>query len=198
MHPVPKSLPLQPPITAEELEAAGAAYEDYELWDGRLQVMESANPYSSMANAALVAAVLEHVKARGLGWVTESSAGFIVKRGPDRVLSPDVAFVPREAMSLPPRKGFAECVPALVAEVRSPSQTWEKTIARGGIWLGHEVAVVWLIDPQKRRAVELRLDDTVVLLGEADSLNGAPALPDLRIPLASLFPPPEFYGPPSS
>jgi Uma2 family endonuclease len=171
------------------LEAAGDAYEDYELWDGRLVVMEPANPYASMANAALTAAVFEHVRSRNLGWVTDSSGGFVVKRSPDRVLAPDLGFVPKAALERLPIKGFAECVPALVAEVRSPSQSWEKTVARGGVWLGHDVSVVWLIDPLERRAVELRPDAIPVLLGEGDALSGAPALPELRVPLTSILPP---------
>lgn len=198
MKPVARPPALQPPITAEQLAAAGAAYEDFELWDGRLMVMEPAGAYASAANAALTAAVYAHVKARGLGLVTDSSGGFIVKRHPDRVLAPDLGFVPRELLAGFPAQGFAECVPTLVAEVRSPSQSWERTVARGGVWLGHEVSVVWLLDPVERRAVELRPDDDPVLLGEADALDGGPALPDLRIPLASILPPLKTYGPPSS
>jgi Uma2 family endonuclease len=189
MKPMAERPALEPPITAEQLAAAGAAYEDYELWDGRLMVMESANPYASMANAALTATVYAHVMSRGLGLVTDSSGGFIVKRRPDRVLAPDLAFVPREVLAAFPMRGFAECVPTLVAEVRSPSQSWEKTVARGGVWLSHEVSVIWLVDPVERRAVELRADDDPVLLGEADALDGTPALPDLHIPLASILPP---------
>ena len=176
-------------MTAEELYAAGDALEAYELWDGRLQVMESATPYSSMANMALAAAVFRHVQDHDLGWVTDSSGGFIVKRRPDRVLSPDLAFIPNAALGRIPRKGFAEYGPSFVAEVRSPSPSWEKTLARGGIWLDHDVALVWLVDPFERRAVELRQDGSAVLRGPGDALDGAPALPGLRVRLASLFPP---------
>jgi Uma2 family endonuclease len=189
LDPGKPAAPPTPLMTAEELWAAGEAYEDYELWDGRLQVMEPASTYSSLTNVALAAAVFEHVKKRGLGLVTDSSGGFIVKRRPDRVLAPDLAFVPRDVLPQPLWEGFAECIPTLVAEVRSPSQSWEKTLARGGVWLSHGVAVVWLVDPEKRRAAELRPDGTTLLRAEADALDGAPALPDLRIPLASILPP---------
>ena len=84
-----------------------------------------------------------------------------------------------------PKRRASSRVSALV---RSPSQPWEKTVVRGGVWLSHGVAVVWLVDPENRRAVELRQDGRAVLRGPRDVLDGAPVLPGLAVPLADLFP----------
>jgi Uma2 family endonuclease len=97
-------------------------------------------------------------------------------------------FVDPETRNFPER-GFPEAIPDLVAEVRSPSDSWEYVVSRGGVWIAHGVPVVWCIDPLGRRAVELRQDAPPVLVSAtADaSLRGAPVLADLEIPLARLL-----------
>jgi hypothetical protein len=44
------------------------------------------------------------------------------------------------------------------------------------VWLGHDVSVVWFIDPLERCAIELGPDANPALLNEGDARSGAPAL----------------------
>ncbi len=172
------------PLSAEQFLELALDAPERELWDGSMYVREPAGSYSSRVNAELVRRIANHVAERGLGFVTESSAGFVVQRGPDRVLAPDVAFV-RNGRPWP-EVGFFEGAPDFAVEVRSPSQTWEATLARGGIWLAHGVRLVWLVDSTQARAVELRPETPPMLLGPEGVLRGQPVLPDLEIRLESL------------
>jgi Uma2 family endonuclease len=97
-----------------------------------------------------------HVRGAGLGHVLGASAGYVVQRGPDRVLSPDVSFLARWRGARLPRVGFVEGAPDLAVEVRSPGDSWTSVIEKGGIWIAHRVAVVWCVDPLERRVVVLR------------------------------------------
>ena len=182
------------PMTALQFEVEACHLDSAELWDGRMLLREPAGWPGTGTNARLVAIVGQHLMAAGKGLFFESSAGFLLRRNPDRVLAPDLAVIVDETQITLPKHGFPELTPDLVAEVRSPGDSWEYVLSRGGLWLAHGVKVVWLIDPMVRRAVELRQDRAPVILAEVApaeaegvALDGAPVLPDLRVPLAQLF-----------
>lgn len=182
------------PMTAQEFEVEACRLDSVELWDGRMLLREPAGWPATGTNARLVALVGQHLMAAGKGLFFESSAGFLLRRNPDRVLAPDLAVIVDETQVALPTHGFPELTPDLVAEVRTPGDSWEYVLSRGGLWLAHGVKVVWLIDPLARRAVELRPERAPVLLAEevapaaeGAALDGAPVLPDLRVPLALLF-----------
>ena len=178
-----------PPGTHTADELLGAKYRDLdvELWDGTLWVHEPHGGYSSPLTVKLGALLLAHVELRNLGWVGESGGGFWLRKGPDRVLVPDVSFTSRERLAEWPRQGFAEAVPDLVAEIRSPSDRWAAVVAKGGVWLAHGVRVVWLVDPSERTVTTLRSTRDPVLAGPDGTFSGDPVLPDLTIPVAALF-----------
>lgn len=171
-------------LTAEEFLALAEDERDVELWDGAVVVRDPAGFYASVVNATLVHRIAEFVSRGGLGHITESSAGYVVRRGPDRVLAPDVGFIAK-GREISPR-GYFEGVPDFVVEVRSPSGSWEGTLARGGLWLAEGVRLVWLVDSLEPRAVELRPDERPVLVGPDGILRGEPVLRGLEVPLSVL------------
>jgi Uma2 family endonuclease len=177
----------RPLISAAELERMGDLLEPCELWDGVVVVGEPATPYADWAGSAILAAIRAHTLPRRLGWVFGASAGFQVGSNPDRVLSPDVAFVRRDRIPSLPRRGYVSLVPDLVVEVRSPSQTWAYTIERGGIWIAHGAKVVWLIDPEPRSAWVLRPMAEPVEVGPDAVLPADPAIEGWSLPLADVF-----------
>ena len=69
----------------------------------------------------------------------------------------------------------------LVVEVRSPDSTWSETYAKGTVWIGHGVRVVWLVNPPQRQAIVLRPAQPPVVVGPGQSLDASPVL-DLRVP----------------
>ena len=174
-------------MTADELERLGKTLDPCELWDGRLVVREPESVYGSGIGFYLARLVDAHVDERRLGWVFGSSAGFWLRDNPDRVLSPDLAFVSRARVAALPPRGFLRAVPDLVAEIRSPRDSWNYMLQRGGTWIAEGARVVWLVDSDPRRAVTLRPDQPPVEIGPGGVLYGAPVLPDFHVELDVLF-----------
>jgi Uma2 family endonuclease len=187
MHPMVRSLP--PAVTADEL-ASDARYRDCELWDGLPVVKEASGGHSPIATVQLLHLLCLHVRDRGLGWVGGPDVGFWLRRNPDRVLSPDAAFVSFAKLPVFPDRGFAEVVPDFVVEVGSPTDSWREVLAKGFLWNSHGVPVVWLVDPIRRKVLTLRPGMPPVEAGAGGSANAAPVLPDFTVVLDDLFRPP--------
>ena len=176
------------PLTAEDLLRPGNPYPKHcELWDGTLYAAEPSGGPAEVVGARLIAALSHHADAAGLGWVVGSNQGFLLARDPDRVLSPDVAFVSFATLPTLPARGFIDHAPDFAAEIRSPDDSARALHAKAGVWLGHRVQVVWAIDPIERTVTVYRpgADPTVVL--EPDAADAAPVLPDFAVSLVGLF-----------
>jgi len=170
------------PMTADELERIGATVPRAELWDGVLFVHDAATPWHGSVGARIVSALLTHVEPRGIGRVFDSSAAYLLARDPDRVLQPDGSFVSFGRLPTLPKRGFPLVAPDLVVEVRSPDSTWSETYAKGTVWIGHGVRVVWLLNPPQWQAIVLRPAQPPVVVGPGQSLDASPVL-DLLVPL---------------
>lgn len=177
----------RPYLTAEEFGRMGTHLDPCDLWDGTVLLHEPGAPYGDAVCVAIAALVRARVQAFELGWVFGSSAGFQVGTDPDRVLSPDFAFIRRERLATLPRQGFYKLTPDLVAEVQSPSQTWECTLERGGIWIAHGARVVWLIEPETRRACEFRPTSDPVEVDPDGRLCADPAIEGFSVPMSEIF-----------
>lgn len=173
--------------TAGDLLRAGFEYRRHELWDGVPVVKEPAGGWSSFVGVHLAARLAAYVVPRRLGCVGESSAGYFVSRAPDRVLSPDVSFVSRERLRAPPAAGYVPLSPDFVVEVKSPTDSWVSVVERGGVWIGHGVRLVWLVDPPKKTVLVLVPGREPVPFGPGTSLSGAPVLPRFRLRVDDLF-----------
>jgi Uma2 family endonuclease len=159
----------------------------HELWDGVLMVREPSSFDAGAVAATIGALLVFHVSRRKLGRVSGSSAGYVLARGPDRVLVPDAAFVAKERLRIIAPRGFAEGPPDLAVEVRSPSESWISVVRKTGIWLGHGTKVVWAVDPETRIVVVSRGFAPPETLTTEDTLDGAPVLPKFRVKVARLF-----------
>ncbi len=177
----------RPRISAAEFERMGECIDPCELWDGVVLVHEPATPYGDAVCLAIGGLLRAHVVPRSLGWVFGSSAGFQVGESPDRVLSPDVAFLRRDRLPSLPRRGFYRLTPDLVVEVRSPSQTWAYTLERGGIWIASGAKVVWMVDPEPRNACVFRPTASPVEVGPEGVLSADPAIEAFSIPMKDVF-----------
>jgi Uma2 family endonuclease len=173
-------------MTAEDVELLHDRYPRAELWDGVLFVREPTTLWHGLVAAAVTTALRAHADPRRLGWVLGSSTGFLLARDPDRVLEPDASFTSLERLPVAPAHGFPFVVPDLVAEVRSPDSTWSETYAKGLVWIGHGVRVVWLVNPPQRQALVLRPGFAPVIVNQGGSLDASPVL-DLRVPLDDLL-----------
>jgi Uma2 family endonuclease len=173
-------------VTAEQL-ASDRRFRDCELWDGMPVVKEASGGSSPFLTSRLNGLLERHLADRSVGWGGNAEVGFLLRRNPDRVLSPDLAFVSFEKMPELPLHGFAQLVPDFVVEVGSPGQSWREVLEKGLIWTSHGVPVVWLVDPVARKIVTLRPDAPPLEVGPGGSANAAPALPDFTVEVDELF-----------
>jgi Uma2 family endonuclease len=174
-------------ITAEDLLSDPTNYEFGELWDGVWQVGEPSGGSAEYFGQKLAARLCMVAEERRLGRVTGSQQGFYVRRNPDRVLVPDIAFTSLTRLPKLPERGFIECAPNFAVEVVSPTGRWDATLTKAGVWVGHGAEVAWVVDPKTRRVAVLRAGAPLEIV-EGDGVASAePAVPGFSIALPDLF-----------
>lgn len=131
-----------------------------------------------------------HVMQHGLGRVMTNDSGVITRRNPDTLRGGDVVFY--TAAKLPPLDdetwdGYFPFAPDLIAEVRSPSDTWNGMLAKATEYIEAGVVAVVLLDPAKRSAWVIRRDEEPVRLGPDDELTVTDLLPEFRVRVGAIF-----------
>lgn len=174
-------------VTAQDVLRPGGRWRDCELWDGVPRVREPSGGWAELTGVRIVARLEAHARARDLGWVFMSSQGFLVARDPDRLLAADGSYVSKDRLPTVPRRGFVPLAPDFALEVRSPADTWEATLEKGGIWIAHGSQIVWAVDPEAARIAALRPGIPPEILVSTGELNLAPVLPGLTIRLGDVF-----------
>jgi Uma2 family endonuclease len=180
------------PMTAEELLCLPEDGMRHELVKGELRTM--APPGGEHGDLALTIGRHVHVFVgrHRLGRAL-SEIGFRLRRDPDTVRAPDVAFI--RAERIPPEgvpKGYIPIAPDLVVEIVSPGDTATEVQQKVEEWLGFGVRAVWVVYPAGPR-LQLNLPDgTARMLGPDDEVDGGEALPGFRMRLRDLLDP---YGP---
>ncbi len=177
----------QTEVTAEDVLREGSPWRDCELWDGLPVVREPSGGWAEEVSSRVAVPLGVHVRERQLGWLFLSSQGFLVARRPDRLLASDTAYVSRARLPLLPRQGFIELAPDFLIETRSPRDSWEATVEKGGVWIAHGVPCVWAIDPLERVVAVLRPGEPPCVHRGTGRISAAPALPDFHMSLDELF-----------
>ncbi len=176
-------------MTAEDLAAITDDEYSYELIDGELIRMSPAGWEHGQVAGWFARPLLNTAEDSGLGYVSIAEAGFVLRRDPDIVLAPDVAFT--LARRLPPRserQGFLEIPPDLVVEVVSPSNSAPYIAHKVSLYLDLGVTLVWVAHPIRQTVTVHRAGREPLVLGLDDELDGEDILPGLRISVASVFP----------
>jgi Uma2 family endonuclease len=177
-------------LTAEDLyELEDDGFHHYELDEGRLVVSEP--PGLGHGNLALRigARLLAFVEPRGLGVVSVES-GFVMRRGPDTVHGPDVAFVRRDrapAPDTPEFERFVEGHPDLAVEIYSPSDRPGRLGRKVAGYLARGTGLVWVVYPRRRLVVSHTPDGATRLVRPPEALDGGDVLPGFTLPAGDLF-----------
>ena len=174
-------------MTAEELFDLPDDHMRHELVEGELRTMSPAGGEHGRVALRIGARVLDHVDEHGLGVAFAAETGFVLRRAPDTVRAPDVAFVASARLPAASGRGFPELAPDLVVEVVSPSDRASEVAAKAAMWLDAGVRLVWVVDPQARLAAVHHPGGLVTVLREDGALDGEDVLPGFRLPLAPLF-----------
>jgi Uma2 family endonuclease len=175
-------------VTAEELLCMGSDGERFELIDGELVEMSPTGELHARVTAMISYLLLAYVRPRRLGRVLVADPGVVLRRNPDHVRAPDVAFIARERLPAgPPSKGFLTVAPDLAVEVVSPSDRPGAVRAKSLEWLRAGVRLVWEVYPEEMRVIALQALDNINVLGIDDVLTAEPVLPGFACPVAELF-----------
>jgi Uma2 family endonuclease len=177
------------PGTATEddlLRKHGRPRKLYELVDGTLVEKPMGRPEAFIA-LELGAILRDFVNKHDLGFCT--GADDLVELMPKLVRGPDVCFVAWEKR--PDRTvdtdAISKCVPDLVVEVLSPSNTRNEMARKRKDYFFAGIRLVWEIDPRTRTAEAYTAPDEKTAIPADGSLEGSDVLPGFRLPLAKLF-----------
>jgi Uma2 family endonuclease len=186
--PMSATAPIQPlGMTAEELLELPDDGMRHELVEGELRTMAPAGAEHGWVALVIGSKIFEHVERQGLGRAYAAETGFVLRRGPDTVRAPDVAFVAADRVPARAGEGFLEPAPDLVVEVVSPSDRASEVAAKAAMWLDAGVRLVWVVDSQARLAAVHHPGGLVTVLREDGTLDGEDVLRGFRLPLAPLF-----------
>ncbi len=170
-------------MTAEELLVMQPEHLRSELVDGRMYVREPASYRHGEVAALLLGAIMAHVQREKCGRVLAAETGFTLRRNPDTVRAPDVAYVSNARRPAPGVRGYAELAPDLAVEVLSPSGRAGKVRSKIDSWLSAGTLLVWVVDPERHLARMYASSGEVTVLGIGDFLDGGAVLPGLRVSL---------------
>lgn len=172
-------------VTAEELLRMPSDFR-CELIDG--VVIEMSPPGELHGEVAgRFTGLLFRAEEAGLGRV-RSELGVIVRRHPDTVRAPDVAFIRKD--HIPPtgaRTGYAQIPPDVVVEVVSPWDTRAEIQAKVREWIEAEVSLVIVAYPEPQTIERIASLQDRLLLSVGDVLDFSPAIPGFSLTVAEIF-----------
>lgn len=173
-------------ITGEELFEMGDIGRS-ELIDGRIVFMSPTGGEHAYLEVALSSRLDNFMRARKLGWVLAGEVGFYIRRNPDRIRAPDVAFVSRQRMPRRPRKNFLEVTPELVVEIVSPSDEWAEIRRKIADYFSIGVNRVWLVEPDEQDILVFQSPTEFTRFGIGESLKGEGVLKGFELVVSELF-----------
>lgn len=156
----------------------------WEMVDGEI-VMSPAGGRHGRVIVRLTARLQLFVEGRGLGEVLDSSTGFRLPGG--NLRSPDLSFIAAHRLPDGMPKGFLHLAPDLAVEVLSLDDEPRRVMDKVGEYVAAGVLLVWVIDPEKKRAVVYRSLTEVLEVGPDESLDGGAVVPGFVCPLVQLF-----------
>ena len=171
-------------ITDEELLRLPKDGSKYELVDGGLRVSPAGWAHERVV-ARLMGRVSAWAEARGLGDVLGSNALYVLPGGNKR--APDLSFVAAGRLEGAAGSAWLALAPDLAVEVISPNDTARQLLDTVGEYLAAGVRLVWVIDPERRRAAVYRSPTDVHEIGPSGSLEGEDVLPGFVCPLSEII-----------
>jgi Uma2 family endonuclease len=158
----------------------------WELVEGRVVRVSPAGARHGRTVARVSRALSDFVEPRGLGFVLTGDVGFVIRRGPDTVRAPDVAFVRGERFPGGLPAEFIAGAPDLAVEVLSPTDRWAAVAGKAREFIAGGSLAVWAIDPVDEQArVYTVAGERVLAVGEA--FEAPDLLPDFTLRTSDLW-----------
>ncbi len=180
--------PKRRPWTGEELSRLPEGWR-YEIDEGELVIMPPAGVGHGKVGTRVIILIGQFVLSHGLGEVLSCDTGFRLRRDPETLRAPDVAFISKERCALiaDPEK-FSDVPPDLAVEVLSPSNAGMDMGRKIEQYLAAGVRSVWVLEPRARTLTVYRPGEPPLTLNDPDATVEDPCLPGFRCRLA------EFWG----
>ena len=173
-------------ITDEELLQLPKDGNKYEVVDGELVVSPGAGVPHEKLVIKLAVRLGAYVEAHKLGDVLGSSALYVLPSGNKR--SPDLSFVTAGRLDAPGvSRVFPQLAPDLAIEVVSPSDSPQRVLDKVGEYLESGVRLVWVIDPENRRAVIHRALSSAQQITADGVLAGEDVVPGFSCRLSEIL-----------
>jgi Uma2 family endonuclease len=174
-------------MTIEEFEQLPDDGSRYELVDGELERMPPTGEVHGDVNRQFLWLLESYVRPRGIEKLFVETS-FVLSSDRPTVRQPDIAFV--QAERLPDdrdRDRSVQVVPDLVIEIVSPSDRGSAVVAKAHEYLHYGVRVVWVVDPPSRSITIFRIDGSVEVLKQGDSIDGEDIIPGFRATIRDIF-----------
>lgn len=173
------------PWTAEELDRLPEGWR-YEIDEGELVIMAPAGFEHGRLQVRIGSIVRTFVAEHGLGEVVGGEVGFFVRRGPDVLRAPDVAFYSSERLArIRDRRRFPEVPPDLAVEVHDPSEPDLSRKIRQ--YLEGGVRAVWVVDPETGTLTRHAPREEPRVWSAPEAVVEEPVLPGFACRLAELL-----------
>ncbi len=175
-------------ITAAEFLVAKDLPESCELIDGKVNEMNRPSRTHGKLCNRIATILTRHSDTHQCGEVVINDAGIQTKGDPDTVRGADIAYysynrIPKGTM----KDDYSGPAPEVVFEVLSKSDLWSRTLVKIGEYLGIDVLVVCVVDPEQRTARLFRGDGTDVTLTEDEVLEIPEIQPTFQVKVSELF-----------
>lgn len=176
-------------ITADELwtmpEVPGKRFE---LINGEMVEVPGTNILHGLIVFWVARLIATFADERNLGLVTVDGSSYVIRRNPDTVRIPDVAFVSWQRMPEPlPLSTYWPIPPDLAVEVVSPDDRAIELHENARDYLEAGTRQVWILWPQLTSVTVHTLAGPGRDLGPNDELDGGEVLPGYRIRVGELF-----------
>ena len=176
------------PMTADDLMRLDSRGVYGELVRGEFHEIMPGGGDHSVISSIVNALLYIFIEPERLGWVT-TEIGVILERDPLTVRAPDVAYFSHERWprdrSIP---SYADIVPDLAVEVKSPNDSRREVEDKARMWLDYGARLVWAIYPETHTVRVFRSDGGEATLGLGDALDGWEVLPGFSCAVERLFP----------
>lgn len=174
-------------VTAEQFYEMQLPDVRAELVDGEVVQMSPPGFDHGDISACITQELRLFAKARGLGSVV-TEVGFLLRRNPDLVRGPDVAFVSQESLQAHGRtRKFWPGPPDLAVEVLSPEDRPSEILRKVGEYLEAGTRLVWVVDPENKTVSAHRSLHQVRVYGAGEELSGEDVLPGFSLKVAEIF-----------
>ncbi len=185
--PVKLTIPAVPSVTAEEF-VDRYSHQYAELIDGVLVEFGMPSGRHGQVCSKADRLIGNFVEQNQLGHTLSNDTSILIRRDPDTVRGPDICFIGYDR--LPPGpipEGVIQAIPQLVAEVRSPSNTWTDIFGKIGDYLKRGVTAVLVLDPDGMTASVYRGSNGQEVFHAGDTLELPDVLPGFAVPVKQFF-----------